>query len=144
MTKHTIKFRLHCDYQTEKNDVASLLFEYQEKNQWREYDPHNHVKGFMILLYAIFNCQHLYFRTNAAERGIQLKSADGVLEAETDDQWRLQKLHIHFDTQLAVGIPTHEDEIYIIDRMKRCPVSVNIKIPADMQTTLHFLQPITD
>ncbi|MGD8567783.1 MAG: hypothetical protein PVJ39_06825 [Gammaproteobacteria bacterium] len=144
MTKHTIKFRLHCDYKTEKNDVVSLLFEHQVKNQWQEYDPHNHAKGFLILLYAIFNCQHLYFRINAAERGIQLKCADGALEAETDDHWRLQKLHIHFDTQLASTIPTNDDEAYIVDRMMHCPVSINIKAPVDMRTTLHFFQPITD
>ena len=137
---HSFQFRLHCEYESAKNDVASLVFEHHVKGEWKVYDPRDYTAGFLVLLYAIFNCQHLYFRINAAERGIQLASADGLLTAVTDDQWRLQKLQIHFDAKPDSGSPAEGDEAYIIDRMEHCPVSVNIKRPTtDTKVTLRFL-----
>jgi hypothetical protein len=136
---HAFQFRLHSEYASAKNDVASLQFEHHVKNGWQLYEPRDYTAGFLVLLYAIFNCQHLYFRVNAAERGIQLTSADGFLTAVTDDQWHLQKLHIHFDAVQASGNAAEGDEDYIIERMEHCPVSVNIKRPTDTKVTLRFL-----
>ena len=138
MGSYKFQFRLSCRYRSKKNLVANLLFEHLVDNEWVVYDPANYAAGFLILLYAVFNCQHLYFRVNAAERGLQLKSAKGELEAEVNDDWEIQKLTIHFDGQLESGRPVKDDEDYILERMTQCPVSVNLKTPPDMRVSISF------
>ena len=138
MSNHKFQFRLSSHYEAENNDVSKLLFEYLVDHEWKEYDPTNYAAGFLVLLYAIFNCQHMYFRVNAAERGLQLKSAKGTLDAETNSDWELQKLHIHFDGQLVSGVTSKEDEAYITERMTHCPVSVNIKAVPDMKASIRL------
>ena len=138
MSNHKFQFRLSCQYEPEKNDVSKLLFEHLVDQEWVVYDLVNYAAGFLILLYAIFNCQHMYFRINAAERGLQLKSAKGTLEVEANNEWELQKLYIHFDGQLVSGVPKKDDEAYILERMTHCPASVNIKAVPDMQASIGF------
>jgi len=118
--------------------VSKLIFEHLVDQEWTVYDLANYAAGFPILLYAIFNCQHMYFRINAAERGLQLGSAKGTLEVEAGDGWEIRKLYIHFDGQLVSGIPGKDDETYILDHMTHCPVSVNLKAVPDMQASIHF------
>ena len=139
MSDHKFHFRLSCHYESDKNDVSKLLFEHLVDQEWVVYDPANYAAGFLILLYAIFNCQHLYFRVNAAERGLQLKSAKGALDVETNSDWELQKFHIRFDGRLTSGTPGKDDEAYIVERLAHCPVSVNIKPIPDIQASIHFV-----
>ena len=138
MSNHKFQFRLSSQYVSEKNEVSHLLFEHLVDHEWKEYDPSNFAAGFLVLLYAIFNCQHMYFRVNAAERALQLKSAKGTLDVETNNDWEVQKLHIHFDGQLVSGVPKKDDEAYIIERMTLCPVSVNIKAVPDMKASIRI------
>lgn len=138
MSDHKFQFRLSCQYESEKNDVSKLLFEHLVGHEWKEYDPANYAAGFLVLLYAIFSCQHMYFRINAAERGLQLESATGTLDVETNDEWEMQKLYIHFNGQLKSGTPEKDDEAYIAERMNHCPVSVNIKPVPNMQASIRF------
>ena len=138
MSSHKFQFRLSSQYESEKNDVSRLLFEHLVDGEWKEYDPSNYAAGFLILLYAIFNCQHLYFRVNAAECGLQLGSAKGTFKIETNKEWEIQKLHIHFDGQLVSGTPSKDNEVYIVERMAHCPVSVNIKSIPDLQPSIRF------
>jgi hypothetical protein len=139
MATRKFQFRVTGGYESAKNDVSSLLFEHLVNNEWREYDPANYAAGFLVLLYAILNCQHMYFRVNAAERGLQLKSVKGTLEAEADNDWKMQMLHIPFDGQLVGGAPAKDDEAYIVERMTHCPVSVNLKAAPDMRTSIRFV-----
>ncbi|WP_455201932.1 OsmC family protein [Kaarinaea lacus] len=138
MSNRKFQFRLSSQYKSEKNDVSKLLFEHLVDSEWQEYDPTNYAAGFLVLLYALFNCQHLYFRVNAAERGLQLKSARGTLDVETNKDWEIQKFHIHFEGLLNSGVPGKDDEDFIVERLAHCPVSVNIKPIADMQASIRF------
>ena len=138
MSNHKFQFRLSSYYESEKNDVSKILFEHLVDQEWKEYDPTNYAAGFLVLLYAIFNCQHMYFRVNAAERGLQLKSAKGTLEVATNEVWEIQKLYIHFDGVLVSGVPSKDDEQYIVQRLSHCPVSVNIKAIPDMKASVHI------
>ncbi|MCI0505451.1 MAG: OsmC family protein [Gammaproteobacteria bacterium] len=139
MATRKFQFRVTGRYESKKNDVSSLLFEHLVNSEWREYDSASYAAGFLVLLYAILNCQHMYFRVNAAERGLQLKSVKGTLEAEANNDWEMQKLHIHFDGQLLNGAPAKDDEAYIVERMTHCPVSVNLKAAPDTRTTIRFI-----
>ena len=139
MSDRKFRFRLFAEYESKDNNVSSLTFEHLVKHGWQEYDPRNYSAGFLMLLYALLNCQHMYFRLNAAERGIILKSSTGSLEAETSENWELQKLHIQFDAQVLSGNPSGSDKDYIISRMMLCPVSVNIKSIPDAETTINFV-----
>ncbi|WP_455365519.1 OsmC family protein [Kaarinaea lacus] len=138
MSMREFQFRLSADYDSPDNKVAGLLFEYQVNNEWQVYDPTNYAAGFLVLLYAILNCQHTYFRANATERGLQLQSAKAILEVTANNDWEIKKLRIHVDGQLAAGKPTDDDKIYIVERMSHCPVSVNLATIADAQTTIQF------
>lgn len=140
MAMRKFQFRLSARYESQENTVTHLLFEHKVDREWREYDPTNHAAGFLMLLYAILNCQHMYFRLNAAERGLQLRSAKATLEVEANHDWEMQKLHIHMAGQLAAGSPGQDDKAYIIERMTHCPVSVNLKSVPDMQTSVDFIQ----
>jgi hypothetical protein len=141
MGDHKFQFRLSCRYRSKKNLVANLVFEHLVDNEWVVYDPANYAAGFLILLYAVFNCQHLYFRVNAAERGLQLNSAKGRLEVEANENWEIQKLTIRFDGQLVAGTPKKDDEKFIVERMAWCPVSVNLKAVPDTQVSIGFSRP---
>jgi len=138
MAMRKFKFRLSARYESPDNTVTSFLIEHQLKNEWQQYDSTNYNAGFLILLYAILNCQHMYFRVNAAEQGIQLQSTRGTLDVEANDDWEMQSLRIHMEGQLISGKPDPEVEVYIIERMTHCPVSVNLKPVPDMRTTIEF------
>lgn len=138
MTIRKFQFRLSARYESPENTVTSFLIEHQLKNEWQLYDSTNYNAGFLILLYAILNCQHMYFRVNTAEQGLQLKSAQGTLEVEANNEWEMQKLRIHMEGHLIGGTPGPEAEAYIIERMTHCPVSVNLKAVPDMRTTIAF------
>ena len=91
-----------------------------------------------MFVYAILNCQHLYMRTNAAERGFVLSSASGTIDVLTAEDWRMKRLHIRFEGQLASGAPSSDDIAYIVERMRHCPASVNLLEPPDTQTELRL------
>ena len=143
MIARKFQFRMRSEYQTVEdnaisNKVSKLVFEHLVNQQWQEYDPRNFAGGFLVLLYAILNCQHTYFRANATEQGIGLNSCEGSLIAETNADWELLSMHINFDAKLAAGNPTQKDSEYIVDRMRQCPVSVNLKSIPDLKTTINF------
>ena len=139
MAKHSFKMRLSCRYERPDNTVAKLTVENLEDNEWQDFELDFTQPGFLIFVYAIFNCQHLYMRTNAAERGLLLDTASGSIDVVADNDWVLQKLHVRFEARLEAGNPTSEDKGYIIDRMQHCPVSMNIKDIADSRTLLDFV-----
>ena len=139
MAKHSFKMRLSCHYENSDNAVAKLKVENLEDHEWHDFELGFKQPGFLIFVYAIFNCQHLYMRTNAAERGLMLDTASASIEILADDDWVLQKLHVRFEAALASGKPSSEDIAYIIDRMQHCPVSINIKDIPDSSTLLHFV-----
>ena len=105
---------------------------------WQDFELDFGQPGFLIFVYAILNCQHLYMRTNAAERGLVLDSSLATIDVLADEEWRLRRLHIGFEAKLRSGSPSREDIDHIINRMQRCPVSTNLRDVKDMRTVLEF------
>ena len=138
MTQHAFQMRFECRYQQPHNSVAELRVQNLEKGAWADFEPGFGQPGFLIFVYAILNCQHLYMRTNAAERGLLLDSAQGSIEVVADRDWVVQKLRVRFEGQLQAGTPAPGDVDYIVDRMQHCPVSINLKDVADSHTAVDF------
>jgi hypothetical protein len=138
MQQHAFQMRLQCRYQQPHNSVAELRVQNFEKGAWTDFELGFGQPGFLMFVYAILNCQHLYMRTNAAERGLLLDAARGSIEVVADQDWVVQKLHVRFQGQLQSGTPAPGDVGYIIDRMQHCPVSINLKDVADSHTAVDF------
>lgn len=135
MTDRRFKFHVQGEYATREHTIAKLTYEHLTGDGWRRYDPENYTAGFLVFLYALFNCQHMYFRMKTAERNIQISKVSGTLDAETKENWELTRLDIHIDGQLVSGKPTEDDLAYIVDCMEHCPASVNLKF-GNVRTTV--------
>jgi len=138
MPQHRFHMELSCRYVRPDNTPVELAVRNLVDGEWQDFVLSFKTPGFQSFVYAILNCQHLYMRTNAAERGLLLDSARGSVEVAANDTWVLQSLRVHFDAGIASGEPKPGDVEYIIDRMGHCPVSVNLKAPDDTRTTLNL------
>ena len=130
--------RLSCGYKAPDNEIDSLDVENFEKSEWQKFDLHTKTAGFLVFVYAIFTCQHLYLRNNAKERGLILRSSTGAIEVEASDDWGLQKLRVQFEIELASGEANEENIAWIQDRMRHCPVSINLGDIPDSQTLVRL------
>ena len=138
MNEHRFLMRLFCRYEDPDNSVADLKVELCVDDEWQVFDLNDHSSGFLIFVFAVFNCQHMYMRLNCAERGLMLESATGAIDVAAGEDWIMRKLHVHFDARLKSGSPVDDDVIYIVERMRQCPVSVNLKDIADSKTEIHL------
>ncbi len=136
MADRSFQMQLRCRYEDPDNSVTSLCVRSLDDGAWQDFELTTRSPGFLVFVYAVFSCQHLYFRANCAERGLMLESADGLIDAVTTEEWSLKILHVHFDGKLKGGTPTQGDVDYIVGRMKQCPVSKNTIEPADSSTTV--------
>ncbi len=139
MSEHAFQMRLECGYERPDNTVTGLRVQNLEKGAWTDFELNFAQPGFLIFVYAVLNCQHMYMRTNAAERGLLLASARGAIAVLADSQWAVQKLHVHFEAQLHSGTPADGDVEYIVERMRHCPVSINLKAVSDGRTSVDFI-----
>ena len=135
-SEHVFNMRLSCVYAEPDNSVGSLGVEVLGKDGWEAFELGTGSAGFLIFVYAVFNCQHMYMRMNCAERALLLESASGTIDIRTNAHWVVQQMHVGFTGKLKSGTPGQADIDYIIDRMRHCPVSMNIREPADSRTTL--------
>ena len=139
MPEHNMAMRLNCSYQQPGNEMTDVTVQYFEDGEWHDFELYfTHPAGFLVFAYAFLHCQHRYMCLNAAERDLVMASARGLIEVRTDEEWHIQQLRIHFDVQLTSGTATVDDTAYIIDRMKHCPVSVNIKDIPDAEVSVDF------
>ena len=138
MSARSFQMRLSCRYTEPENASTDLEVEVLADGQWQNFDLNCETAGFLVFVYAILSCQHLYLRTNAAERGLLLGSARGAIELVASEDWDVQKLHIGFDVKLQSGRPSGDDVNYIVERMKQCPVSRNLKAVPDSDTAVRF------
>ena len=139
MKQHAFQMRLECRYQQPHNSLAELRVQNLEKGAWADFELGFGQPGFLMFVYAIFNCQHLYMRTNAAERNLLLDAAQGSIEVVADQDWVVQKLHVRFQGRLHSGTPAPGDVDYLVERMQNCPVSINLKDVADSHTAVDFV-----
>lgn len=127
MSQRNFQMRLRCRYEGEENKVAALDVEHLVDGRWQALDLGIGSPGFDIFVYAVLTCQHTYFRTNCAERGLVLDSAEGSILIGTDADWEMDTLQVRISASLRSGAVRPGDIDYIVARMKQCPVSSNIR-----------------
>ncbi len=115
-----------------------MVVDVYENDQWQRLQLNEATPGFLVYVYAIFTCQHLFLRTNSSERQLQLASATGEIKIHADAEWILRNVNVTFDVKLAKGTAGREDIEYIISRMKQCPVSKNLPASARIDTHVAF------
>ena len=136
MSERTFNMRLKSTYEGTTNTIASLAVEHRVKEEWQTLDLGITSPGFDIFVYAVFTCQHLYFRSNCAERKLLLNSAEGDIIIGADRDWNMETLQVHFSGRLGSGQASQDDIDYIVARMQQCPVSRNIREAPDAEATV--------
>jgi len=139
MSDRSFQMRLTCRYATPDNNIAELEVEHLLEGTWQTFDLNVRSPGFQVFVYAVLTCQHMYFRSNCAERGLVLESAAGSIELLVTQDWEMRRLRVHFTGKLSSGTPSEESIEYIAGRMSQCPVSINLKPVADTSTQVHFV-----
>jgi hypothetical protein len=138
MTNRYFYLRLNCTYQGSENNIDDLAIESRNDKGWEKLDLNIRSPGFLLFINGLFSCQHLYLRTNSAERNLLLESATGDLQVTTNEVWRIQSAIVTFNVKLKSGLPTEDDINYIIDRMGHCPVSTNLLDSIELVKAVNF------
>ena len=138
MSKHIFNLRMAADYGPTENEITSLDVDVLNENNWETLDLNTMTPGFLIYVYSMFTCQHMFLRTNATERNLAFRSSRATLLVEASEDWLLEKVHVKFIVKLAAGEANNDDTDYIISRMKKCPVSKNLPQGIDIDTCVEF------
>jgi len=138
MSKHIFNLRMAADYGSTENDITSLEVQVLNDNEWEILDLNTTTPGFLIYVYSIFTCQHMFMRTNATERKLAFTSSRGELLVEASEDWLLEKVYVRFNVKLAAGEANDDNTEYIVSRMKQCPVSKNLPRDIDIHTSVEF------
>ena len=138
MSKHIFNLRMAATYGTSENDIASLQVDVLNENEWEMLDLNTTTPGFLIFVYSVFTCQHMFLRTNATERNLAFKSSRAELLVETSEDWFLEKVYVKFIVKLAAGEANDDDTDHIVSRMQQCPVSKNLPQGIDIDTSVEF------
>ena len=138
MSKHEFHLRLNCTYESSENKVSVLDVEVFTEHGWRPLELSEASPGFLIYVYSIFTCQHTYLRLNAGENGLIIDSAEGELKLQASEEWLLESIDITFDVKLKSGTATDEKTALIIERMKQCPVSLNLPDYVSVNSSVYF------
>ena len=135
----TFQMQLSCTYNADSNNVSKLEVENLVDGEWKALELTTTSPGFDIFIYSLFTCQHMYFRLNAAESKLVLKSSKGKITIGTDKQRVIQKVHVEFEGVLASGNVTESNVAYIKERMRACPVSINLRDIEENTSSIHFI-----
>jgi hypothetical protein len=138
MTERYFHLKLQCTYKGTENEIEDLTIEVLNDNEWEELNLDIRSPGFLLFINGLFSCQHLYMRTNSAERNLVLESAAGDMKVLAGEYWEIKDTTIAFKVKLKSGLPTEDDISYITDRMKHCPVSTNLPESLQIKTSVHF------
>ncbi len=138
MSKHVFNLRMAADYGPTENEITSLDVDVLNENEWEILDLNTMTPGFLIYVYSMFTCQHMFLRKNATERKLAFKSSRAELLVEAGDDWLLEKVYVKFIVKLAAGEANDDDNDYIVSRMKQCPVSRNLSQGIDIHTSVEF------
>lgn len=138
MSNRSFHLRLKSTYKTPDNSVAELTVEVEKDQQWEALDLSIRSAGFLLFINGLFSCQHLYMRTNSAERNLLLDSATGDMQLTTNENWQIQAASIAFVAKLQSGSPSADDIHYITERMTHCPVSSNLPKHIQIQNSVVF------
>ena len=138
MSKHYFHLRLSCTYESSENKVSVLDVEVFTESGWQPLELSETTPGFLIFVYSILTCQHTYMRANGSENGLIFDSAEGDLKLQAAEDWRLESVDVAFNVKLKSGAVSDEKTSLIIERMKQCPVSLNLPADVSINTTVEF------
>ena len=138
MNKHIFNLRLTASYESTDNNIASLDVEVSGEDGWETLELNTLTPGFLVFVYSMFTCQHLYLRSNATERELVFAASRGEILVEAGEDWHLEKVDVSFSVELATGEASESDVEYIISRLKQCPVSKNLPQNIDIDTRVDF------
>ena len=138
MADHVFELRAAFRYSGEDNKIDRLQAEVLTGDGWRELQIGNDSPGFLIFVYAFLICQHTYFRANSGESGLLLERAGLDLFMRCDGDWKIDQVKVRIKAALRAGNADSASIDYIKQRMRLCPVSVNLKEPQDYRIELEF------
>ena len=139
MTDRIFNMRLTSTYTGDENDIKQQEVKLLSDGLWQTFDLDMHSPGFLILVYAIFNCQHRLYRVTSAKQALLLDSARGSIHVTTDSDWKIKTLRIEFEGKVLTGKARQEDIGLITSSMKNCPVSVNIRETEEGSCNISFV-----
>ena len=138
MSNHIFNLRMTAAYASNDNDIAALDVEVLDDNEWKTLDLNTLTPGFLIYVYSMFTCQHMFLRSNGAEQNLAYSDSKGAILVETSEDWQLQKVEVRFNVKLSSGDAGKDSIDYIVSRMKQCPVSKNLPQDIDIHTSIEF------
>ncbi len=138
MSKNIFNLRMIATYTPPDNNIVTLNVEALIDNVWTVLDLDTRTPGFLVYVYAMFNCQHTFLRSNATERNLTLAYSQGSILVEASEDWYLEKVDVQFEVTLAGGDASQDDIDYIVERMQQCPVSKNLPRNIDSRTRVGF------
>ena len=139
MSDNNFHMRLSCAYETEDNNPVNLTVEtITEDKGWQPLDLNTLTPGFLIYVYSMFACQHMFLRNKSKDKNVVLETAQGEIKVSANEDWYLQEVAIHFDATATSGEIDEETIDYIVSGMKACPVSKNMPAGIEIQTSVNF------
>jgi len=126
MSDHPFQLRASFDYSGDDNNIDQISAQACSDNSWNNLEIGNSSPGFLIFVYSFLICQHTYFHANCSERGLLLDHSEIELDLRAGDDWKIQQVKVSVDATLRGGDPQKATIDYIKERMRECPVSVNM------------------
>jgi hypothetical protein len=138
MPDHPFQLRAAFRYSGDDNRIDGIDAEILTAEGWNELEIGNASPGFLIFVYSFLICQHTYFRANSGERGLLLENADVELYLHAGEDWKIDRLRVAIAARLRSGDADQDTLDYIRQRMRLCPVSINLDEPADYRIDVEF------
>ena len=138
MSTHQFRLRAEFGYNGDDNQLQRLQPEIFTGDGWTALDLGVDSPGFLIFVYSFFICQHTFFHGNCTERGLLLDSADEILELVTGEDWKIERIDVSIHAELRGGSADTGTIASIEQRMRQCPVSINLDEPGDYTIELSF------
>jgi len=138
MANHNFDLRTVFHYRGDDNKIDYLEAEVLTEDGWQTLQIGNDSPGFLIFVYAFLICQHTYFHANSSESGLLLDHTKLELTMCTDENWKIDQVKVKVNATLRAGKADSTGIEYIKQRMRQCPVSVNLKEPSDYRIELDF------
>lgn len=138
MSEHPFQLRASFRYSGEENKIDEIDAELLTDAGWSKLEIANSSPGFLIFVYSFLICQHTYFHANCGERGLVLDRAGLELLLRAGDDWKIEKVNVAVNAVLRAGEADSASVNYISQRMRQCPVSINLQEPPGYSIELQF------
>ena len=139
MDERVFHLRSVAVHEGESNDPVQLDLEIETSRGWEPVSLSTSTAPFRAFVCTDLMCQHAYLRMNASERGLVVTEARGELWMKTED-WYVRELTARFTVTVEAGEPSSDDQDFISERMRNCPISRNLA-SAEKQTIIELVPP---